>query len=117
MAVGKIPNAGSHSCSQTRCGRLRSKGEVFPHMQIIGCGGKFIAMQRGYREHAVDGITGEVNTALVATAGQLLTLGTSDRNISRKIVNTWSNSCVLVEITSSDAVSHAATLAEQSRTK
>ena len=116
VAVRRIPNAGSHSCSRTRCGRLSSNGEVFPHMQIIGCGGKFIAVQRGYRKFSLGGMNREVNTALVATAGQLPTLGTSDRNISRKIVNTWSNSRVWVEITSGDAVSHAATLTKQSRT-
>ena len=69
MDLGRIPNAGSHSCNRTRCGRFGSGGEVTPYMRIIGCGGKFIAMQRGYSEHAIDGITEEVNTTLAATAG------------------------------------------------
>ena len=69
MALWRIPNAGSHSCSRTRFGRLCLGGEVIAYMRIIGCGGKFIAMQRGYSEHAIDGITEEVKTTLAATAG------------------------------------------------
>ena len=69
MDLGRIPNAGSHSCSRTRFGRLCSGGEVIAYMRIIGCGGKFVAVQRGYRAFPIGGITGEVNGALAATTG------------------------------------------------
>ena len=85
-------------------------------MRIIGCSCKFIAVQRGYREFPLGGITGEVNRALAATTGWLPTLGASDRNISRKIVNTRWHSRVSEKITADDALNDAATLTEQSTT-